>query len=158
MELEALLQEKHAHARDLLKEFNTYKEKQVLALLQAEHDHDQKLSLLKQELEANQSKRALDEARASDHKVQKQQNEIQLQTKLISDLNDEIKVRLLFYLRTQIYFPSARFVTGKLRANLLLHSGSPETLLRPGLTSMFGPFLCVTHSQPAIGLSRCRRR
>ena len=79
---------------DLLKEFDTYKEKQVIALLQAELDHDQKRSLLKQELDANQSKtkRALDEARAADHKVQQQQDQIQLQTKLISDLNDQITV------------------------------------------------------------------
>ena len=84
---------------DLLKEFDTYKEKQVIALLQAELDHEQKRSLLKQELDANQSKtkRALDEARAADYKVQQQHGQIQLQTKLISDLNDQIKVRFCFF-------------------------------------------------------------
>jgi hypothetical protein len=110
--LEAAAVETQTHAEhiqvcsDLLKEFNTYKEKQVLVLLQAEHDHDQKLSLLKQELEANQSKtkRALDEARAADHKVQQEQDQIQLQTKLISDLNDQIKVRFLFDLRIHASF------------------------------------------------------
>jgi hypothetical protein len=94
---------------DLLKEFGEYKEENSIleqALLQAEHDYDQKLSLLKQELEANQSKtkRALDEARAADHKVQQEQDQIQLQTKLISDLNDQIKVRFLFDLRIHASF------------------------------------------------------
>jgi chromosome segregation ATPase len=93
---------------DLLKEFDEYKEENSIleqALLQAKDDQDQKLSLLKQELEAKKSEteKALDEARAADHKVQRQQDQIQLQTKSISDLNDQIKVSLLFDLHTHAF-------------------------------------------------------
>ena len=44
------------------------------------------------ETKKSDTERALDEARAADHKVQQQQDQIQLQTKLISDLNDQITV------------------------------------------------------------------
>jgi DNA repair exonuclease SbcCD ATPase subunit len=69
---------------DLLKEFGECKEESSIleqALLQAEHDYDQKLSLLKQELEAKRSEteKALDEARAADHKVQQLQTEMKAQ-------------------------------------------------------------------------------
>jgi glutamyl/glutaminyl-tRNA synthetase len=61
---------------------------------------------LRQELEAKKSEteKALDEARAADHKVQRQQDQIQLQTKSILDLNDQIKVSLLFDLHTHAFF------------------------------------------------------
>jgi hypothetical protein len=60
---------------------------------------------LRQELEAKKSEteKALDEARAADHKVQRQQDQIQLQTKSILDLNDQIKVSLLFDLHTHAF-------------------------------------------------------
>jgi len=79
---------------DLLKEFGEYKEENSIleqALLQAEHDYDQKLSLLKQELEAKKSEteKALDEARAADHKVQQLQTEMKAQLEETRRHNDQ---------------------------------------------------------------------
>jgi hypothetical protein len=113
---------------DLLKEFDEYKDESSILeqkLLQAEHDYDQKLSLLKQELEAKKSEtekpqetfqqeRALDEARAADHKVQQQQDQIQMQTQSISDLTDQIEVRLFMDLPLHSTSPD------------FLHSTSPD--------------------------------
>jgi DNA repair exonuclease SbcCD ATPase subunit len=44
------------------------------------------------ETKKSETGRTLDEARAADHKFKQQQDQIQLQTKLISDLNDQITV------------------------------------------------------------------